>query len=78
MKKSELRQIIKEELLKEIDYAITKRIDGLILQSEKKKMESAVLKIAEDLIEEGFDYYEIYSWFTDYIPRLLEKKIKRD
>jgi len=73
MKKSELKNLIKEELLKEINTQTIKRMEGLVAQSDLKKLEFVVVNILKDLTDDGFDFFDIKKYIFHKANYFLAK-----
>jgi len=72
MKKTELKQIIKEEILKEIDLSLKKRMDGLVNRKHLSKIQDAILDIYKDFRDEGFLDDEVKEYILTKINIYLK------
>jgi len=75
MKKSELKQLIKEVLQEDLAPATVNRMAGLVNQESLKKLKTAAIDILADLSEEGFEVGEIIDFIQNKI-KIVAKPYK--
>lgn len=80
MKISQLRQIIKEEIIKEelnghklneVTRSVKNRMDGVVTSSDKKKFYNITNKIMDDLLKEDFDLTDVAEYLKNIIKVLV-------
>ena len=72
MKKTDLKKIIKEEILKEFNSATKRRMDGLVMNKYLKQLQDAILGLYEDFRDEGFDDNDIKDYILDKINKYVK------
>lgn len=72
MKKSELRQLIKEEIsnVRRIGFQKIDRMSGLANVNDLRILETKLKKLTADWLEEGFDKDEIVDYLAWYIDQI--------
>ena len=67
MKKSELRKIIKEELLKEGSRALYNKMEKELDPKDLKNFQSSTTNIIKKLLSDGFDKKDVEDYIFDNI-----------
>jgi len=69
--KTVLKQIIRKELLNELDSGSRKRADGLVNIRAKKDFLKNAKILYSDLAEDGFETNEILDYLSIILKRIL-------
>lgn len=74
MKKSDIVQIIKEELLKEVDQSNYTRMNSLLITGVQDKLGNLIASIDDSLTSDGYEREEV----LDFINTLVEDALGPD
>jgi hypothetical protein len=59
--------------MKNLDYEMLERIEGLVLIKELESFKESLQTMTDDLVDEGFEYNEIKAYFQLILDEQLGK-----